>query len=293
MVFGDRIQEVGNRAIADKLLEVAVVLEQQQANPFRVRAYRLAADTLASLQRDAGHILEEEGIDGLKALPHIGAGIARVIYELLETGRSAQLDRLRGTLQAEDLFRTVPGVGPGLAERIHDHLHIDTLEALETAAHDGRLESVPGIGARRAAAIRASLASMLGRVRFTAEAPQAPPPDVELLLAVDQEYRQKAETDALPRISPRRFNPEGAAWLPVLHRAHGAWHFTALYSNTARAHALGRVKDWVVIYYYDSDHRERQCTVVTETRGQLIGKRVVRGREPECLAHYDSRNIQP
>lgn len=63
--------------------------------------------------------------------------------------------------------------------------------------------------------------------------------------------------------------------------------FTALFSDTARAHELGRTQDWVVLCFYDDDHAERQCTVVTESRGALTGRRVVRGREHECRAHYD------
>ena len=97
-------------------------------------------------------------------------------------------------------------------------------------------------------------------------------------------YR-KAAAASLRTIAPKRFNPSGEAWLPVLHAQRGEWHFTALYSNTARAHELGRTRDWVVIYYYDGDHVEGQCTVVTESRGALAGKRVVRGREEECRAH--------
>lgn len=66
----------------------------------------------------------------------------------------------------------------------------------------------------------------------------------------------------------------------------GLWHFTALYSNSARAHELGRTHDWVVVYYYDNDHREGQHTVVTETQGPLTGTRVVRGHEAECRALF-------
>jgi DNA polymerase (family X) len=72
--------------------------------------------------------------------------------------------------------------------------------------------------------------------------------------------------------------------LPVLHTERDIWHFTALYSNTARAHELGRTDDWVVVYYYDGDHQEGQCTGVTETHGALAGNRVVRGREFEGRA---------
>ena len=54
--------------------------------------------------------------------------------------------------------------------------------------------------------------------------------------------------DKLATIAPRRFNPTGESWLPVLHTSRGDWHVTALYSNTARAHELGRTRDWVVLY---------------------------------------------
>ena len=84
---------------------------------------------------------------------------------------------------------------------------------------------------------------------------------------------------------PRRFNPGGALWLSVFHTRRAKWHFTALYSNTARAHELGKTRDWVVIYY-QSEGRAGQCTVVTAGFGPLRDRRVVRGREPECEAYY-------
>jgi putative hydrolase len=105
---------------------------------------------------------------------------------------------------------------------------------------------------------------------------------VALLLDIDRAYREAAEHGRLPRIAPKRFNPTGEAWLPVLHTDRGGWHFTALYSNTARAHELDRVRDWVVIYAEDAQHHERQYTVVTAGSGSLAGRRVVRGREDEC-----------
>lgn len=66
------------------------------------------------------------------------------LLEQQQAGRWGRLDRLRGTLEPETLFRSVAGIGPELARRIHDSLHVDTLEALEIAAHDGRLASVRG-----------------------------------------------------------------------------------------------------------------------------------------------------
>lgn len=272
-----------NLTVAGIFRQCAEVLRRQDANPFRVNAYLHAAETLETLQRDVRDILTEEGIPGLIELPAIGRGLAAAIDEIARTGRLSQLDRLRGETTPEALFQTVPGIGPQLAHELHETLHVDTLEALEVAAHDGRLASVSGIGERRAAGIRAGLAALLGRGSTKASVRRAVPP-VSVLLDVDRAYRQKSAADKLPKIAPKRFNPEGHAWLPIMHTNRGQWHFTVLFSNTARAHELGRTDDWVVIYYYDDDHDEGQNTVVTETKGPLRGLRVVRGREAECRA---------
>jgi putative hydrolase len=280
-----------NARCADRLREAADLLEAQGANPFRVSAYRKAATTVLELPEDLAARVDRDGLPGLEALPNIGRGIAAALLEMVRTGRWTQLERLRGSADPVQLLTAVPGLGHRLAERIHDELQVDTLEGLELAAHDGRLESVPGVGPRRAAVIRASLQTMLSRSRPHRAAPrsdQADGPDVAMLLAVDEEYRRKAAAGSLPTIAPRRFNPEGESWLPVLHTERDGWHFTALYSNTAQAHQLGRTRDWVVLYYYDDQHAEGQHTVVTETHGPLAGRRVVRVREAECRAHYSS-----
>lgn len=282
-----RRPRLDNAAIADRLREAAALLEQQGADRFRVGAYRRAADTVAGLERNLADILSDEGFEGLTALSGIGRSIGAALREMLRTGRWTQLERLRGAGDPEAVFRSIPGVGPELARRLHNELQVDTLEALEMAAHDGRLEQVPGVGPRRAAMIRAALAQMLGRGRRAHRAPGKEPP-VKALLDVDREYREKAAAGSLPTIAPRRFNPSGAAWLPILHAERDGWDFTALYSNTALAHDLGRTRDWVVLYFHRDDEVEGQRTVVTETRGPLTGRRVVRGRERECRRHYEA-----
>jgi hypothetical protein len=160
-------------------------------------------------------------------------------------------------------------------------LHIESLEALEVAAHDGALATLDGIGPRRAQAVRAGLAAALGR-RSNRRREKDKAPSVATILSIDKSYRDQAAADKLPKIAPKRFNPDGQAWLPIMHADRDGWHFTALYSNTARAHEFKRTHDWVVLYFYDGEHREGQCTVVTETYGPLKGRRVVRGREAEC-----------
>jgi putative hydrolase len=275
-----------NVAVAACFDQAADLLSQQGANPFRINAYRRGAETVRGLEADLRVLLEQGGIKALVALPGIGGGMAAAIREMAMSGRWTKLERLRGETDPIGILQTIPGIGPRLAGRIHDELHIDTLEQLEAAAHDGRLADVEGIGDRRVRAIRVSLESSLGR-RIPRSRTALDGPSVGDLLDVDAEYRRRAAAGDLPKIAPRRFNPDGRAWLPVLHTQRGSWHFTALFSNTARAHELGKTNDWVVLYFYDeADHEEGQHTIVTESRGGLAGRRVVRGREDACRAYY-------
>lgn len=270
-----------NRWIAARLRDVADLLEQQGANPFRTGAYRRAAGTLDTMQQSAKELLAREGVEGLIELPHIGKSIASAIVEMIQTGRWLQLERLRGAVDPVKLFSTIPGIGPKLAADIESHLNLETLEDLEVAAYDGRLNKVPGIGSRRVTAIRQALASLLQRRRVGMTSHATSVPDVAELLDVDREYRVKSEAGQLPLIQPRRFASDEGASLPIYHTQRGDWHFTVLYSNTPRAHELGRTRDWVVIYFHADSEPEAQCTVVTEHFGPLRGMRVVRGREEE------------
>lgn len=283
-----------NVEIAACFDEIADLLEAQQANEFRVRAYRQAATMLRTLARPVQMVLVEEGPVGLQQLPTIGRSLAHAIEELSTTGHIDLLAQLRGEITPIRLLDSVPGIGPILANRIYEQLQITSLPELQAAAYDGRLEQVPGFGAGRLRAVRESLAGRLRQPVLPANSSPARPmqmqpngsqPPVRDLLDVDQEYRTKTQADRLPKIAPRQFNPTGAAWLPVLHTTRGASHYTALYSNTARAHALGTTNDWVVIYRDDHDG-SGQWTVLTALFGALKGKRIIPGREAECKAHY-------
>jgi hypothetical protein len=291
---------ITNPEITEILERVADLLEAQDANRYRVRAYRMAAKTIQHHEAPLSEIFSEGGVEAIAALPTIGRTIAAHVAELVHRRGLTLLDRLEGEVSPECLLATVPGIGPKFAARIHHELSVDTLEDLEAAAHDERLERLSGFGPRRVRAIREELASILGRSarhrarrRAWLESHGAQGrnehivsrPDVATLLDVDAEYRDGVAKERLRYITPRRFNPEHKAWLPILHTERDDWHLTALFSNTARAHELGRTKEWVVIFYaYDGD--EGQCTIVNETHGPLLGRRVVRGREPECREHY-------
>lgn len=283
-----------NQEIAEMLAHIAELLAAQDANPHRVRAYRNGAERVRRAEKSLAQIVQDGNGEALQSMPDIGEGLARVILTFVHTGHSNLLDRLQGEVSPEKLFSQVPGVGEELAERIVDQLDITTLEELEQAAHDGRLASVAGFGPKRVQNVRVSLAGMLSRAvqrrahQRAAEngTQEQAEPEVATLLGVDAEYRRKAAADELTKIAPKRFNPEGKAWLPILHTSKDGWNFTALFSNTARAHDLDKTHDWVVLYY-EQDDEEDQATVVTASRGALEGKRVVRGREDECRDYYD------
>lgn len=157
----------------------------------------------------------------------------------------------------------------------------DLLEMIAKGG-DSALMTLPGIGRSLAAAI-AEIVLTGHWARLDALRSEQPPeePPVALLLEVDAEYRRRAAASDLPRIAPRLHNPSHAAWLPILHGRRGGWQFTAVYSNTARAHDLHRTADWVVLHFRRDGGGGRR-TVVTETRGAMAGRRVVRGRETEC-----------
>lgn len=303
-----------NEQLAGNLEKVSNLLSAQGADRFRVEAYHRAAETLRRLERPAWQIYQVEGVEGLDKLPGVGRSIARALQQLIRGGRWSLLHRLQGDDVAERAFASVPNIGPRLARRIHAALGIETLVELQAAAWDGRLAGIPGMGDKRVQAVRESLAGRgrPSRPRAITDFQQEPPeserqrePGKEVddnvfdltdeigigeLLSVDAEYRTKAESNSLPRVTPRRFNPTAAAWLPVLHTQRGDHHYTALFSNTAHAHAMGTTHDWVVIYLENHQQRGQhgRWTVITSRLGKLKGKRIVRGRENDCAKYYES-----
>lgn len=281
-----------NETVARCLEETAELLQAQDANPFRVQSYRKAAATIRGLRQPVEEIYRESGDEGLRALPGIGDRLAAGIRSLIVAGRLPMLERLRGEMDPVALLKSVSGIGPKLAEHLHHDLGIDTLEELEMAANDGRLSQLGGVGPKKLAGIMDLLATRLGRARNRPAQLHEPPPPVAEILDVDREYREKAAYGELPRIAPHRFNPTRKAWLPILHTQRGDRHYTALYSNTARAHKMNRVGDWVVLYY-DHGQEEQQSTVITAQRGLCADERVIPGRERECAAYYRVRNRAP
>jgi hypothetical protein len=168
-------------------------------------------------------------------------------------------------------LKGIPGVGERLAGLIEEFVksgEVELLESLRKEVKPGDLEKVQA-----------------AKKEHPAAAQGAPSLPVSLIFEIDAEYREKAAARKLKLIAPKLLNPERKAWLPLLAASRKGWKFTVMFSNTSTAHKLGKTGDWVVVYY-ESGKGENQCTVVTESRGPLKGKRVIRGREAECRKFY-------
>jgi DNA polymerase (family 10) len=136
-----------NPEIARTLEEVADILEIQNANPFRIRAYRNAVRTVETLMVPLRRWVEEG--KPLTDLPGIGKEMANHIREMVETGTLGFRDELLAEVPRAliELMR-LPGLGPKKARKIWDELQISSVDELEAAAQAGRIASLPGFGAK-------------------------------------------------------------------------------------------------------------------------------------------------
>lgn len=148
-----------NARIAADLVEIADLLELQDANPFRVRAYRGAARTVRDLDRPV-RAMVEAGED-LRQLPGIGKDIAAQIVRRVEGRPMEPLAELREEVPPGllDVVR-VQGVGPKKARALWKELGIAGLDALEAAAQQGRIEGLAGFGVKSQEKILQGVASV-------------------------------------------------------------------------------------------------------------------------------------
>ena len=175
--------------MAERLDEMGALLPRAGRQPVSRPCLSPWRGGRARAGRPCSAILDAGGLAALERLPDIGDTLARAIRDIVRFGYSPMLARLRGDADPVRLLRSIPGIGRTLAHRLHDELGLESLEDLEAAAYDGRLEHLVGFGAKRLAGVRAVLAQRLGRVR-TPAAGQGNLPSVDELLDVDREYRE-------------------------------------------------------------------------------------------------------
>jgi DNA polymerase (family 10) len=145
-----------NLDIARVLETLADLLEIQGANPFRIRAYRNAINTIESLSRPIA-AMAEAGED-LTELPAIGDNVAAHLVELLETGHINRLDEVTAEIPITlvELVR-LDGVGPKKAKKLFDELDVKTVEELEVQLDAGTVEELAGFGKKSVEKIRRSI----------------------------------------------------------------------------------------------------------------------------------------
>ncbi|MEK7716334.1 MAG: DNA polymerase/3'-5' exonuclease PolX [Pseudomonadota bacterium] len=136
---------VHNADIATLFEEIADLLEIENANPFRVRAYRNAARQLQGMGVAASDMVA--GGEDLTELPGIGEDLAAKIQEIVETGKCQFLEKLRKkTPPTITELLKIPGLGPKRVRALYHELDVHTLEQLARAARDGRIRKLPGFG---------------------------------------------------------------------------------------------------------------------------------------------------
>ncbi|MFZ2469919.1 MAG: DNA polymerase/3'-5' exonuclease PolX [Parvibaculum sedimenti] len=135
-----------NPDIAQALDDVADFLELQNANPFRVRAYRNASRVIRGLGTEVSVMLQRG--DDLAELPGIGDDLAEKIATLAKSGHLPLLDRLRKDIPAvaTELLK-LPGLGPKRVRVLCEELDLHNVEQLHRALLDGRVRALPGFGA--------------------------------------------------------------------------------------------------------------------------------------------------
>ena len=153
---------VHNAEIADLFERLADLLEIEDANPFRVRAYRNAALTIRGDGRSMSELLEE-GAD-LTELPGIGKDIAAKIETIVDTGKLPVLQEVEARTPGAlaDMMR-IPGLGPKRVKTLYKELNIRSFEDLARALRTNKVRTLPGFGIKTEEMIRRRVETGAGR----------------------------------------------------------------------------------------------------------------------------------
>jgi len=136
---------VTNQYIASIFAEIADLLDIEEENPFRIRAYRNAARIILSSSKNMADLVDD-GFD-LTSLRGIGEELSQKIIEIVKTGELAFLKRLKESNSPElETLLKIPGLGPRRVQQLHKELHIDSLENLKNALKRGDVGKLPGFG---------------------------------------------------------------------------------------------------------------------------------------------------
>ena len=154
-------QLTDNQAVARVLHRMADLLEFQDENSFKLRAYRVAAETIEEMRSSVKELNARGGAAELQKIPGIGKGISAQIIEIINTGTSAAFEALKREIPETVLdLRLVAGVGLKTAQLLYRDFGLTNLEDFRAFAAGGGLYSVQGLGDKMIQRIQSSLASL-------------------------------------------------------------------------------------------------------------------------------------
>lgn len=142
--------------LADTLEEIALLLELKGENPFKIRAYRTGAETVAQFPGDIVTLAREGKLEGIKG---IGDALQQKLHELASTGSLAFHEKLKAEFPAGlfELF-DLQGLGPKKIKALHESLGVDSVARLKALCESGEVAKLPGFGAKTAEKILESIA---------------------------------------------------------------------------------------------------------------------------------------
>ncbi len=133
-----------NHMLANLFLSMAELLKTQGENPYRIRAYQRAADTIANLESPVAELIRT---GDLRTLPGIGKDLAAKIQEYAETGTVQAYEELKTPLPTDvRQWNVLPGLSDPIVHDLYYRLGIRTLDDLETLARSHMLRTRPGVG---------------------------------------------------------------------------------------------------------------------------------------------------
>ena len=231
-----------NLAIARVLAEIGDLLEIKNENPFKIRAYRNAADTLTHLGDPAATLTPADRL----GIPGIGKDLAAKIGELVDTGNCAYHQELLQEFPPTilDLLR-LQGVGPKTVALLYRGLEIRSLDDLERAAREGRIRELKGMGAKKEALI---LKALEERQRFTGR--RLMPEAYDTAGALVAELRNHAPSADISIVGSLRRGCETCGDLDILAAGASASLMDAFtgYRLVERILARGETKSSVLLW---------------------------------------------
>jgi len=136
-----------NQDIARIFQEIALYLEMQEENVFKIRAYENAAVSIGSMAEDVEEIYRKGGVKALQELQGIGRGLAEKIEEYLKTGRIKYYEELKKAIPVDlSSLSNIEGLGPKKIKLLYKKLNVRNIEDLQRAAKSGKIRFIPGFG---------------------------------------------------------------------------------------------------------------------------------------------------